>query len=89
MLRTRRIRGVCGRECVGETTLIPAFQPVLLGILVTIAHQANATVIEFVRLYSRKAKRYLNLLSVYSTCRQDLKKTVSSILIQMLFNSRL
>lgn len=74
---------------MGETTLIPAFQPVLLGILVTIAHQANATVIEFVRLYSRKAKRYLNLLSVYSTCRQDLKKTVFSILIQMLFNSRL
>ncbi len=36
--------------------LISAFQPVLLGILATISHQANATVIQFVRLYSKKAK---------------------------------
>lgn len=56
MLRTSRIKGVCQRECVGETTLISAFQPVLLGILATIPHQANGTVIRFVRLYSKKAK---------------------------------
>lgn len=55
-LRTNRIKSVCQRECVGETTLISAFQPVLPGIFAMFPHQTNATVIYFVRLYSKKTK---------------------------------
>lgn len=43
-------QGMCGRD----HSRVSAFQPVLLGILETIPH--NATAIQFVRLYSTKAK---------------------------------
>lgn len=56
MLSMNRIKGVCQRRCVGETTLISAFQPVLPGILASIPHHPDATVIHFVRLYSKQAK---------------------------------
>lgn len=50
------IKTLWQRERVGETTLIFAFQLPLPGILVAISHQANATVIQFVRLYRKYAK---------------------------------
>lgn len=43
-------------ERVGDTTLISAFQLPLLGTLMAIPHQANATIIQFVRLYLKYAK---------------------------------
>lgn len=50
------IKTLWQRECVGETTLISAFQLPLPGTLAAIPRQANATVIQFVRLYRKYAK---------------------------------
>lgn len=50
------IKTLWQRQRVGETTLISAFQLPLLGTLMAIPHQANATVIQFVRLYRKYAK---------------------------------
>lgn len=56
MFKMSWIKTLWQRERVGETTLIFAFQLPLPGILVAIPHQANATVIQFVRLYRKYAK---------------------------------
>lgn len=49
--RRKRMKGVCQRERVGETTLFSASQPLLFDIFAMIPHQAIVILINFVRLH--------------------------------------